>query len=1365
MRFHCLGVQHTITNKEYVACAFTQKVLKFCEMMSRRGHTIIHYGHEDSEVLCTEHVTVVSRDVFNKVYGIHDHRKKLFKFDLHDEVYTTFNTNTIDEISKRKQPGDFLLAFWGTGHQTITNAHQELIVVEPGIGYTHTYAPYKVFESYAIYHAYLTLAKAESCFVQPSEYERDAIIPNYFDPKDFDFTPELKEDYFLFVGRIGVAKGLGRAIAMTKALGVRLIVAGQNAEAGFREEGYWPIPDHVTCVGYVGVEERKRLMARARAVVCFSTFVEPFCGVHVEAMFSGTPVITSDWGAMTEFNIHGVTGFRCRTLEQLIEAGRNIHTIRPEACREWAMSKFSTDVIAVEYEKYFARLEGPAEYEERPFAERLIASIQKHTGTKSIKCMRSYPKVYSTVIKTRGLDSPEHDTILALEYGQDFSDPDKLVLDIWNDMKSKGNVLVWSSAQHHGRNAQPKQYWVDKFTNIGFVHDVELEKKVMDDMLEGYHMGWFIQNGLVFRTQEIDYATLQREEQPFADRLGPCLVKLLHPKKFLDIGCGPGMHVKVMNKLGIESLGIEIDTRAQDPLIRNESLLELHGKYKADVVMSLEVAEHIPSIHNDDIVQNVYESIEPGGTLIWTAAHPGQGGVGHINCQQRDYWIEKFKNRGLFHDIDTENNIKCEILNGYHMGWFIQNLIVFKKSSTRIAIWTDLSWALGRIAENIKKNISCEVDMYDYRYSDQIFKDETWKRYDKIYAKSDIFHMDIPDELKKKLIVTIHCPTFEHEYFKEYIENWTGVTYTGVSYETCENMRNIGIPNVIWTPFGADLDMFHNTFLVKGPIRRIGINGAFHKHATPAYTKTKGLYMFQEICKLLNAEPIFLIDRTTNIYDGIDLLICCSEFEAGPLGIFEAAACGIPVLTRPVGNVRHIKGIATFDTTEDAVRQITTWNDNISILEEYTKTVTHEVRINWSMNKLIKEHLVPCITQRTNIQNIPVVYMHTGNPERKKNMERTLIGFSNVTCHWSKYKSPRPYHEAYNKDLIDILGRTPLPFIFMEDDCSRTEWFRTDIDIPIDTDALYIGNSEWSMIPGKDIGTLETLSYHEKGNGLVKVDNMLGMHGVLIYSERWRKNLLDCCRMGINQDVALARTMKEFNVYALHDPIVYQDPAVGGTQTPVTFKNIPRYTNNLDFNILDFIEIGTSDFNTEIESAQGKRGLSVEPIKRYLDALPDVEGVAKECAAISNYDGHLNIYSITPETITTYNLPDWLRGCNSVNNYHPTCLRLVLEKHLDERKVFEVERVPVMTFGTLVKKHNIHGCRYLKIDTEGHDVVIVDSYLDYVDAGEFPLVPKIRFEANCLTDNTVIERILQRLSGYGYNDWVRDGDDIVIERL
>ena len=39
--------------------------------------------------------------------------------------------------------------------------------------------------------------------------------------------------------------------------------------------------------------------------------------------------------------------------------------------------------------------------------------------------------------------------------------------------------------------------------------------------------------------------------------------------------------------------------------------------------------------------------------------------------------------------------------------------------------------------------------------------------------------------------------------------------------------------------------------------------------------------------------------------------------------------------------------------------------------------------------------------------------------------------------------------------------------------------------------------------------------------------------------------------------------------------------------------------------IYDFVEIGTSDFNTLLQSSKDQRGLSIEPLKIYLDKLPN----------------------------------------------------------------------------------------------------------------------------------------------------------------
>ncbi len=351
MRFHALGLAHTITHKDYVACAFTQKVLKFCAMMSRRGHILYHYGNEKSQVECFEHVSVVTEAMLKKQYGDYDFKVAQFKYDQSDELHKTFNQNTIREITARKQKGDFLLCFFD---QQVIGKHfisSDIFVVHPGIGsHNPLWCPYNVFESYAVMNNTVG-------FEDPKFY--NVVIQNYFDPSDFTFESK-KDSYLLLLGRLIRKKGIHLAQDLAQRTGHILIVAGQGTYKD--ATGIDTPPDHVKCVGYADAEKRRHLLS--------TYYTEPFGGTVIEAGFSGTPVITMDWGVFNETVIHGQTGFRCRTMDQFVYAVNHIHEIRPEICRQWASRNYTYSRVAEKYEEFFSMLSDlqypPGLYTEHP---------------------------------------------------------------------------------------------------------------------------------------------------------------------------------------------------------------------------------------------------------------------------------------------------------------------------------------------------------------------------------------------------------------------------------------------------------------------------------------------------------------------------------------------------------------------------------------------------------------------------------------------------------------------------------------------------------------------------------------------------------------------------------------------------------------------------------------------------------------------------------------------------------------------------------------------------------------------------------------------------------------------------------------
>jgi len=183
---------------------------------------------------------------------------------------------------------------------------------------------------------------------------------------------------------------------------------------------------------------------------------------------------------------------------------------------------------------------------------------------------------------------------------------------------------------------------------------------------------------------------------------------------------------------------------------------------------------------------------------------------------------------------------------------------------------------------------------------------------------------------------------------------------------------------------------------------------------------------------------------------------------------------------------------------------------------------------------------------------------------------------------------------------------------------------------------------------------------------------------------------------------------------------------------------------------LDFIEIGTCDFDTEVEKKDNKKGLSIEPIKYYFDKLPHKEGCIKINKAISNYTGQLTLYYIPEDVIKKYYLPLWIKGCGSVNKRHVNVRSMLKEHCLDISKLNSTCTVSCTTLNNIMEEYSINGVYYLKIDTEGHDTVILEYFLNNINNNSY-LPHKIMFESNNLTALKDKKKLLSIAYQKGYD--------------
>ena len=357
-RFHLLGLVHLPTSEDYSACAFSQKNVKMCKMLLALGHEVYLYGAEGSTAPCTKFIQTHTLKEIIDTWGEGDNRfeigynwkEKQFKHDFNSKqeaVTMKYYSETIKAINKIKKPDDFLMITQGYYQKPIDDAVGLYLTIESGIGYRGSYCKFRSFESTYIQN--FTYG-SQHPFKAISGNHYDRVMPNYFDTKDFPFV-EKKGDYLLFMGRMIQRKGVQIAIQTADAAGMPLKLAGQLSN----ELNLNVLSDNCEYVGYADAKKRAELMGGAIATLCPTTYLEPFCGVHVESMLCGTPVITTNFGVFPDTVIEGVNGYRCDVLQDFVNAVKKVDEIDRNKVREIA-EQYTMAEVGKLYQKWFVDL-------------------------------------------------------------------------------------------------------------------------------------------------------------------------------------------------------------------------------------------------------------------------------------------------------------------------------------------------------------------------------------------------------------------------------------------------------------------------------------------------------------------------------------------------------------------------------------------------------------------------------------------------------------------------------------------------------------------------------------------------------------------------------------------------------------------------------------------------------------------------------------------------------------------------------------------------------------------------------------------------------------------------------------------------
>jgi SAM-dependent methyltransferase len=164
----------------------------------------------------------------------------------------------------------------------------------------------------------------------------------------------------------------------------------------------------------------------------------------------------------------------------------------------------------------------------------------------------------------------------------------------------------------------------------------------------------------------------------------------------IDVGCGHGLALQALHAVDPQlrlsgfddsptavararALGLPVSRLDIVALTRSQARALAAKTGPFDLALCLEVGEHLPPWHTGKLL----DLLTCARRLIFSAAHPNQGGVRHVNERAASYWITHLGNRG-FRLSSADDLFRTEVAALALPSWYRENIHVFERESMRL---------------------------------------------------------------------------------------------------------------------------------------------------------------------------------------------------------------------------------------------------------------------------------------------------------------------------------------------------------------------------------------------------------------------------------------------------------------------------------------------------------------------------------------------------------------------------------------------------------------------------------------------------------------------------------------------------------